>query len=77
MNINVFIEKFSNQFEETSPDQFKPETNFRSDLDEWDSLTALAIIAMVDAEYNVVLKGSDIRESKTIEDIFNLVKSRS
>ena len=45
-------------------------------LDEWSSLIALSIIAMVDEEYDVALKGDDIRNTVTIEDLYNLVKSR-
>jgi acyl carrier protein len=32
---------------------------------------------MVDEEYEVTLKGDDISNSNTIEDLFNLVKSRA
>lgn len=75
MELNVFIEKFSEQFDETDASMFTPETKFR-DLDEWSSLLALSIIAMVDDEYDVTLKGDDIRNSETIKDIFNKVASK-
>jgi acyl carrier protein len=32
---------------------------------------------MVDEEYDVTLKGDDIRNSSTVEDLFNVVKSRA
>jgi len=75
MNINEFIEHFAEQFEETDSAEFKAETIFK-DLDEWSSLMALNIIAMVDEEYDVTLKGADIENSATIEDLFNTVKSK-
>lgn len=75
MNINEFIEHFAEQFEETDAAEFKADTKFR-DLDEWSSLMALNIIAMVDEEYDVTLKGADIENSATIEDLFNTVKSK-
>ena len=75
MNINEFIEHFAEQFEETDAAEFKADTKFH-DLDEWSSLTALSIIAMVDEEYDVTLKGDDIKNSETIEALFNLVQSR-
>jgi acyl carrier protein len=31
---------------------------------------------MVDDEYDVTLKGDDIVKSNTIEDLYNLIKSR-
>jgi acyl carrier protein len=76
MEIKVFIEKFAAQFDDTDASEFKPETKF-IDLEEWSSLRALSMIAMVDEEYNVRLKGDDIRNSQTIEDLFNIVKSRA
>ncbi len=67
-----FVEKFAELFEETAPDLFKPETKFK-DLDEWSSLIALAVISMVDEEYDVVLNGEDIRGAVTIEDLYKKV----
>jgi len=75
MEIQKFIEKFAYQFEETDIAVFAAKTKFR-DIDEWSSLMALSIIAMVDTEYNVKIKGEDIKTSQTIEDIYNIVKSR-
>ena len=75
MEIEKFIENFAAQFEETDAEAFAPEIKFR-EIDEWSSLTALSIIAMVDEEYHVKLTGDDIRASKTIEDVYNCVKSK-
>lgn len=75
MEIQKFIENFASQFEGTEGTVFTGKTKFR-DIDEWSSLMALSIIAMVDAEYKVKIKGDDIRNSQTIEDIFLIVKSR-
>jgi acyl carrier protein len=75
MNVLSFIEKFAEQLEEVKAGDLKPETKFR-DIEEWSSLMALSIIAMVDEEYNVRIKGDDIRNSQTINDLFSIVKSR-
>ena len=75
MELKDFIENFADQFEETDASELTATTVFR-DIKEWSSLIALSIIAMVDEEYDVTLKGDDIRNSKTIEDLFNLVQSR-
>jgi acyl carrier protein len=72
MEISTFVENFAEQFEDTPADQIKPDTSFR-DLDEWSSLIALSIIAMVDEEYGVTLKGDDIKNAYTVQDIFNRV----
>ena len=76
MSIQDFLKNFANQFEETDSSVFTKDTVFKN-LDEWSSLLALSIIAMVDEEYEVTLKGDDISNSNTIEDLFNLVKSRA
>lgn len=76
MELNSFIEHFAEQFDETDASEFKAETVFK-DLEEWSSLIALSIIAMVDEEYDVTLKGDDIRNASTIEDLFNIAKSKT
>lgn len=75
MEIKDFIEKFAEQFDDTELSEFTPETEFKA-LDEWSSLSALSIIAMVDDEYDVTINGDDIRNSETIEDLFNIVKAK-
>lgn len=75
MEIKGFIENFAAQFENTEESEFTPETVFR-DLDEWSSLLALSVIAMVDEEYDVQLKGDDMRSAKTIQELFDLVSSK-
>ena len=75
MKLNDFIQNFADQFDETDPEVFKANTNL-IDLEEWSSLNALSVISMVDDEYNVTLKGDDIRNSNTIEDLYNVVKGK-
>ncbi|OQA94735.1 MAG: hypothetical protein BWY22_02357 [Bacteroidetes bacterium ADurb.Bin217] len=75
MDITTFITNFANQFDDTDASEFTANTKFK-ELDEWSSLTALTIIAMVDEEYNVKIKGDDIRASQTIQNVFDIVKSR-
>ncbi|MGM9821688.1 MAG: acyl carrier protein [Muribaculaceae bacterium] len=76
MELKGFIENVQNQFEDTDPAAINAETEFKN-LDEWSSLLALSLIGMVDEEYDVTLKGDDIRNAKTIEDLFNTVKSKA
>jgi len=73
MDIQEFVEKFAAQFDETDASEFKADTEFKTLID-WSSMIALSIIAMVDDEYSVTIKGDDIRKSTTIEDLFNIVK---
>lgn len=75
MELNLFIQNFAAQFDDTDAGEFTADTNFK-ELEEWSSLTALSIIAMADEEYNAKIKGEDIRASQTINDLFQIVKSR-
>ncbi len=76
MEINEFIEKFAEIFDDTDATTLTPETNFR-ELDEWSSLSALGLIAMADEEYEVELKGDEIRKAATIADIFNIISEKA
>lgn len=75
MDINNFISKFSEQFEDTSAADFSAETKFKT-LDEWSSFIALSIIAMVDEEYQKEVTGEDIRNSETIQNLFDIVTNK-
>ena len=72
MNLEDFIENFAAQFDDTDAAEFTADTKFKQ-LDEWSSLAALSIIAMVDDEYDVIIKGNDIISSDTIKDLFDVV----
>ncbi len=74
MEIKEFIKNFADQFDETDPAEITATTEFK-ELEEWSSLTALSIIAMIEEEYDVVLKGDDIRNSRTINDLYKIVEA--
>lgn len=76
MNLEEFIQNFAEQFDDTDASEFKADTVFH-ELDEYSSLIALSIIAMIDEEYDVSIKGDDMKSAVTIEDLYNIVKSRA
>ena len=75
-SLEEFVELFAEQFDDTDASEIKANTVFH-DLDEWSSLIGLSVIAMVDEEYDITIKGDDIRNSNTIEDLFNVVKAKA
>lgn len=75
-SLEEFVELFAEQFDETDASEIQASTVFH-DLDEWSSLIGLSVIAMVDEEFDVALKGDDMRSAVTIEDLFNIVKSKA
>ena len=72
MELKAFVADFADQFDETELDEFKPETVYR-DLDEWSSLNGLAILNMIDKKYGVKITPTEIKETQTIEDVYNLI----
>ena len=75
MEIKEFIENFADQFDETDASLLKTETVFH-ELEDYSSLVALSIIAMVDEEYSVTLKSNDMSAAVTIQDLFNTIQTK-
>lgn len=51
----------------------KPQTILK-DLEEWDSVAFLSFIAMMDDEFGKTIKGSVVREQKTVADLMALME---
>ena len=74
--LEEFVELFSEQFDETDASLIKADTKFR-ELDEWSSLIGLSLIAMADEEFDVALKGDDVKNAVTVEDLYNTIISKA
>ena len=44
------------------------------DFEEWDSVTALSIIAMADEHFHKTLSGDTLKNAKTVSDILALME---
>jgi acyl carrier protein len=75
MNIDEFILKIEEEFDDITPGTLKPESKFR-DAVEWNSVNALIFIALISNEYDVVINGNDIEKAYTVLDLFEIVKKR-
>ena len=75
MEQSTFLENFKNILDDTDVSLITLDTNFR-ELTEWSSLTALSLIAMVDEVYSVKLTGDDIKSSKSLNDIYIIIKNK-
>ena len=73
--LDEFVELFAEQFDDTDAREITSSTDFHN-LDEWSSLIGLSVIAMVDEEFDIALKGDDVKTSVTIEDLYNKVISK-
>jgi len=70
--LEEFVALFAEQFDDTDSNKITATTVFH-DLDEWSSIIGLGVIAMVDEEFEVALKGDDVKSSVTVEDLYNKV----
>ena len=73
MELQNFIQNIVDLFDDIDTSNFSALTDFK-DNDEWNSL--LSVIAMVDEEYGIIITSDDIRQAKTIEDLYSIVKSK-
>jgi len=75
INKEDFLANFKDVFDETDVTTIDFDTVFKN-LDEWDSMLALTIIAMADDEYGIKLTGQDIRSSSTVNDLYEVLKNK-
>lgn len=71
-SLEEFVALFAEQFDDTDPSEITATTEFH-ELDEWSSLIGLSVIAMVDEEFDVALKGDDVKNAVTVEDLYHNV----
>jgi len=58
---------------EESVDNIRPETT-RDDIDYWDSLGVLSLMAGLDEEFDIQLDEDELQEMRTIEDILRVLR---
>jgi acyl carrier protein len=73
MDLQQFVTSFESAVDGIEPGSLTPTTAFRSEIEVWDSLAALSVLAMIDAEYDISIKANDFIACVTIQDVFNLV----
>lgn len=75
MELKVFIANFADQFEDTDPEEITAETKFH-DLEEWDSLIALAVLNMTEKKYGKKITFDEMKACETVEDLFNVIAAK-
>lgn len=73
MEIKEFIEKFAEAID-AEAEGLTAETEFRN-LDEWDSVTYLSVIAMLDEEYDIQIEMPQFKQLKTLGAIAEYIES--
>lgn len=75
MLLEEFVTKLESEFEDMPKGTLKPDTDYRS-IKGWSSMHALIIIAFIDITFNITLNGTDLKSTKTVGDLYNLVQQK-
>lgn len=75
MELKDFIANFANQFEDTDPEEITANTVFH-DLEEWDSLIALAVLNMTEKKFGKKITFDEMKQCVTVEDLFNVISAK-
>jgi acyl carrier protein len=70
-----FIKNFYEILEDTEANEINQNTDYKN-LEEWDSMTSLMLIAMVDEKYGKQVIGIDIKECLTLENLYDRIQSK-
>ena len=71
MEMKEFIEKFAEAIEVEDASTLTPDTVYK-DLEEWSSISVMLLIAFFSEEFDKEIGTSDIRNHKTIQDLYDL-----
>jgi acyl carrier protein len=74
MDINEFIQKLQGEFEDIPAGFLKPETKI-SDIEGWGSMHALIVIALIDTEFGVTLKGDELRKIQSVQELYDMAEN--
>ena len=75
MQAEEFIQKFAECFNQTDMAAITGETKFR-ELEEWGSMMALIVIAMIDSDFGKTITAEDLKSATTVNDLYSVVKSK-
>ena len=75
MEIYEFVTAFADQFEDTDPAEITQDTVFH-DLEEWDSLIALAVLNMTEKKFGKSITFDEMKVCVTVKDLFNVIASK-
>ena len=75
-DISEFIKKIEFEIDEIEVGMLKPETKYR-EMEDWSSMLGLIFIALIDTEYGITINGEELINAITIQDLYDVVKSKS
>lgn len=72
MSIQVLISRIQSEIDELNLESLSPETAFL-EIEGWNSLYGLILMALVSTEYNVDLTGKQIQSIRTVQDLYDVI----
>ena len=75
MEIIEFTKLLEEEFDDLEPNFLTPETSYRS-IPDFSSMHALIIIAFIDNQFDVLLTGQELKNTNTVQDLYNLVQAK-
>ncbi len=72
ITLSEFTKKLELEFEDIESGTLTANTDYRT-IKGWSSMHALIVIAFIDANFDVLLSGTELKQTNTIEDLYNLV----
>ena len=69
-----FIEQLKEVFE-LDGEEIDLNDSFR-DYENWDSMTNLSLIAMIDSEFGVNINSEEFNKLETVQDLFEAIKNK-
>ena len=70
---NIFLENIA-EILEVEKESISFETDFRNDVEEWDSLKGFGMIVFFEDECNKVVTVEEFLKAKTIGDLYKLIQ---
>lgn len=75
MDLQDYLNDFADQFDDTDASEILATTEFH-ELEEWDSLIALAVLNMTEKKYGKKITFDEMKKCVTVEDLFNVVAAK-
>jgi len=75
MSLEIFVKQVEEEIEDLEPGTLTADKDYRT-IEQWSSMYALILIAMIDTEYDVTITGEDLKKCITLRDLYNTVLSK-
>jgi len=75
LNINDFIQRIEEEFEEIPKGQLTADVHFKTLVD-WTSVNALLLMALISTEYDVEIQAEELRNCNTVGELYTIVEQR-